>query len=372
MIGALERTVLIDESLSRKTSSDSAGRIAVVRGIVTATTALTVGTASASTATFFSSTTRGTYSVAVPAGVTSITITAVGGSGGAAVTNGIPGGEGGIITSTATVSPGEQLSITVGANGVCGDAATGCDAMGGSGGGSGGNGGAGAGGGGGSAVSDDGTTLVVGGGGGGAAQAVGGNADQNGGEGFLGGQAGTLSGPGAGGNNGVVEAPSGVGPNGGGAPCSDECSGGGGGFFGGGAALVGGGGGGASYPAPATQWDSTASPSVTITTPATAFFIPTSPLTAAIPGTAYAPVPLQVANEGTSTSPYSTTLKWKKINLPKGMKLSSAGVLSGRPNSKLAAPISVEVQVTETVTTLNNESKPVKTKTTVQATIPFA
>jgi hypothetical protein len=28
--------------------------------------------------------------------------------------------------------------------------------------------------------------------------------------------------------------------------------------------------------------------------------------------------------------------------------------------------------VTETVTTLNSESKPVKTKTTVQATIPFA
>lgn len=342
-------------------------------GIVTATTALTVGTASASTATFFSSTNPGTYSVIVPAGVTSVTITAVGGSGGAAVTNGIPGGEGGIITSTATVSPGDQLSITVGANGVCGDATTGCDALGGSGDGSGGNGGAGAGGGGGSAVSDEGTLLVVAGGGGGSAQAIGGNADQNGGEGFLGGQAGTLSGPGVGGDNGVVAAPSGVGPNGGGAPCDDECSGGGGGgFFGGGAALDGGGGGGGSYPAPATQWDSTATPSVTITTPATAFFIPTSPLTAAKPGFAYGPVPLQVANEGTSMSPYSTSLKWKKITLPKGMKLSSAGVLSGRPNNKLAAPISVTVQVTETVTTLNSESKPVKIKTTAQATIPFA
>jgi hypothetical protein len=32
----------------------------------------------------------------------------------------------------------------------------------------------------------------------------------------------------------------------------------------------------------------------------------------------------------------------------------------------------VTVQVTETVTTLNARNKPVKTKTTVQATIPLA
>jgi hypothetical protein len=52
--------------------------------------------------------------------------------------------------------------------------------------------------------------------------------------------------------------------NGGGGGLVDF-AGGGGGYFGGGAAIDGGGGGGASYPAPATQWDTTATPSVTIT-----------------------------------------------------------------------------------------------------------
>jgi hypothetical protein len=64
-------------------------------------------------------------------------------------------------------------------------------------------------------------------------------------------------------------------------------------------------------------------------------------------------------------------LKWKKVTLPKGLKLSSTGVLSGTPSAKLAAPSSVTVKVTETVTTLNGKKK-VKTPTTVQATIPFA
>lgn len=45
----------------------------------------------------------------------------------------------------------------------------------------------------------------------------------------------------------------------------------------------------------------------------------------------------------------------------------------GTPNKHLVAgPSSVTVQVTETVTTLNARNKPVKTKTTVQATIPLA
>ena len=78
---------------------------------------------------------------------------------------------------------------------------------------------------------------------------------------------------------------------------------------------------------------------------------------------------LQAADLGVSTSPNTTTLKWKKIALPKGVKLSSAGVLSGTPRVKLTpGPGSVTVQVTETVTTLNGKKK-VKTKTTVQATI---
>ena len=103
----------------------------------------------------------------------------------------------------------------------------------------------------------------------------------------------------------------------------------------------------------------------------TLFAIIVPSLPAATPGVAYGPVTLQAANIGMSTSPYTTTLKWKKITLPKGLKLSSVGVLSGTPSAKLAAgPSSVTVQVTEDVTTLNGNMK-VKTKTTVQATIPL-
>jgi YVTN family beta-propeller protein len=101
------------------------------------------------------------------------------------------------------------------------------------------------------------------------------------------------------------------------------------------------------------------------------FAITTSSLPSATPGVTYSPVALQVGGEGTSTSPYTTTLKWKKVTLPKGLKLSMAGVLSGKPSSRLAAgPSSVTVQVTETVTMLNGRRK-VRTKTTVQATIPL-
>jgi hypothetical protein len=102
------------------------------------------------------------------------------------------------------------------------------------------------------------------------------------------------------------------------------------------------------------------------------FSIATTSLPAATPDTAYGPVTLQAANLGSSTSPYVTTLKWHKIALPKGLRLSSTGVLSGTPNKKLAAPTSVTVQVTQTVRTLNSKGKPVKTKASVQATIPFA
>jgi hypothetical protein len=133
--------------------------------------------------------------------------------------------------------------------------------------------------------------------------------------------------------------------------------------------MSGGAGGGASYPSPATQWDTTATPSVTISV--ATFSIATTSLPAATPGTAYGPVTLQAANLGSSTSPYVTMLKWKKVTLPKGLRLSSAGVLSGTPNKKLAAPTSVTVQVTEKVTTLNGKKK-VKTKVSVQATIPLA
>jgi hypothetical protein len=337
-----------------------------------ATTALMVGTASASPATLFTSTAPGTYTVTVPSGVTTVTITAVGGTGGASPFG--PGGGGAIVSVPASVAPGDSLSVTVGANGGGWQTA----GPGGPGEGSGGSStGPGGGGGGGSAVYDAATPLVIAGGGGGGGNypgANGGNADQNGsGPSGSGGGTGTLlSGPGLGGGGASFADGSGMnggvgGLGGGGA----GGGGGGGGYFGGGGGgfSVGGGGGGASYPAAATDWDTTATPSVTITV--TPFSIATSSLTAATPGTAYGPVTLQAVNPDASTSPYMTTLKWKKITLPKGLKLSSTGVLFGTPNKKLAAgPSSATVQVTETATTLNGKKK-VKTKTTVQATIPL-
>ncbi len=153
--------------------------------------------------------------------------------------------------------------------------------------------------------------------------------------------------------------------------------GGGGGYYGGGADDAGlcafpsptGGGGGSSYPTAATVWDATATPSVTVTV--SNFYIFTSSLPTAMPGTAYGPVMLEASNLGASASPHVTTLKWNGVELPKGLKLSSSGVLSGIPSAKLfPGAYFVVVQATETVTTLNGKKK-VKTKTTVQATIPL-
>ena len=85
---------------------------------VSAVTALTTDTAAASSTTFFSSTTPGTYTVTgLPSGIP-LTITAVGGSGGADAPNGFAGGEGAIVTSTFTPTgeSGESsLEVTVGA-----------------------------------------------------------------------------------------------------------------------------------------------------------------------------------------------------------------------------------------------------------------
>ena len=102
------------------------------------------------------------------------------------------------------------------------------------------------------------------------------------------------------------------------------------------------------------------------------FGIATTSLPDATPGTKYSPsVTLEAAGLGVSAPGYTTTLKWAKVSLPEGLKLSSKGVLSGTPNKNLAAGLSsVTVKVTETVTTLNGRRK-VKTKTTAEATIPL-
>jgi hypothetical protein len=328
----------------------------------TAPTALTRGTASPGPTTLFSSTTAGTSTVTVPSGVPIVTITAVGGTGGTYPGAGA-GGEGAVVTSTFPVAPGETLTVTVGtdAQGI----------RGGSGAGTGGRGGT-TGGGGGSAVFEGSTPLFVAGGGGGSGYLAVGHADQ-GHAAPPDGWAGTLTGPGAGGS-GYPPGDPGHGLDGGAGK-----GGGGGGYFGGGGggtqpdSSVGGcGGGGSSYPAAATQWDTTATPSVTIT--GWILSISTTSLPPATPGAPYAPVTLQAANLTTSTSPYTTTLKWHKVALPKGLRLSSAGVLSGTPSKKLVAgSSSVTVQVTEKVTILNgnNGKKKVKAKARVQATIPL-
>jgi len=106
-------------------------------------------------------------------------------------------------------------------------------------------------------------------------------------------------------------------------------------------------------------------------------------------GVAYAPVQLQTVLPSTSTSPYATTFKWGKgtlpppnttgtgvptptTALPKGMKLSYTGVLSGTPSMKLLpGTYDVIVAVTETVSTINAAGHRIKTKTTVNATIPI-
>jgi hypothetical protein len=120
------------------------------------------------------------------------------------------------------------------------------------------------------------------------------------------------------------------------------------------------------YKVTGTDGSLTGSTTFTVSTTSPGFQISTASLPNATPGQAYGPVTLT-----TTGSTPGATLKWKKVSLPRGLKLSKTGVLSGTPSTKLrAGTTSVKVQVTETVTTLNGKHK-IKTKTTVQATIPL-
>ena len=249
--------------------------------------ALAVGQASAMTApTVVSLTTSGFTSFTVPSSVTSVTVDAVGGSGGSVVGLGeggsytrviTPGGRGGTASETVAVEPGELLDIMVAGNG--GNDFTAGGGEGGQGGvglgGSGGerSGGRGGGGGGESFVMGVGFTVVAGGGGGsgepygepeagspgGSAESVGGSGgtDASPGcsllginEGGGGGGAGTAHAGGSAGSEAFVETShfgptAGVGYEGGRGGGGSEggganAGGGGGGYYGGG----GGGGGG--------------------------------------------------------------------------------------------------------------------------------
>ena len=96
------------------------------------------------------------------------------------------------------------------------------------------------------------------------------------------------------------------------------------------------------------------------------------------PGGSYGPVTLQAIGTGASAPGYVTTLTWTKgavvapnRALPKGLILSSNGVLTGTLATTVSpGPATVTVKVTEVVTTLKGKKK-VKTKKTAYATIPL-
>ena len=248
-----------------------------------------VGAAGAATTQSF--TTAGEYSFVVPAGVSSVSVSAVGGAGGSC--NGSAGGEGASAAGTFSVEPGERLLVGVaGTGGTCPDLGQGLAAGGVGGGGTGGGGAfTGAAGGGASEVGPgllpsylvggDQVLIVAAGGGGAGNSSAGGNAGAAGQSGLAttGGAPGTASGGGAGGadldgtGNGLAGT---FGIGGAAGSFGQGGGGGGGGYYGGGggagsnAGGTSGGGGGSSFlAADATSTTAatpvTASPSVTIT-----------------------------------------------------------------------------------------------------------
>jgi hypothetical protein len=233
---------------------------------------LFAGAATAQAATQTFNYTGGEQTFTVPAGVTSVEVTAIGGHGGSAAAS---GGAAAQVTGTLSVTPGETLYVEVGGNGANGNPNGGGTSV------SGGFNGGAAGGAGGGGASDVRTSpsaqglspddrLIVAAGGGGSGQnggcqgGAGGAAEQPGENGTCangGGGAGTQSSGGAGGINGCgpgQEGQLGIGGEGGGSGFGGEfCNldtggGGGGGLYGGGggcgaaANSSGGGGGGSS------------------------------------------------------------------------------------------------------------------------------
>lgn len=255
----------------------------MARGVALAAAVLVAlacaGAASAATSTTVSYTTAGSYSFTVPAGVSSIAVTAVGAAGGSSascISTGASGGRGASVSATVAVTPGEQFGVVVGTPGT----SVGCSAAYGAGGsfGGGGDGGSGTGGGNGGAGGGGasgvgagsffgGGPLVVAAGGGGAAgpsvfsnansTAAGGDAGAAGPNdplnGCHGGDAGTQSAGGAGGATSCAAAgTAGSFERGGaGGSVNNAGGGGGGGYYGGGGggsgSNGGGGGGGSSF-----------------------------------------------------------------------------------------------------------------------------
>jgi hypothetical protein len=99
------------------------------------------------------------------------------------------------------------------------------------------------------------------------------------------------------------------------------------------------------------------------------FRIVTTSLASAVHGQAYGPVQLEVAGVGASAGGFTTTVKWGKVSLPRGLKVTYTGMLHGTPSKALVpGAYPVTVKVTEKVTTLNGTHR-VRTTTVVQATL---
>ena len=103
-----------------------------------------------------------------------------------------------------------------------------------------------------------------------------------------------------------------------------------------------------------------------------------SGLAAATHGQAYTPTQLVAAGLSSSSLGFTTKVKWgtaviagTNAPLPKGMKLSSLGILSGTPSSKyLPGTYAVNVQVTQTVITKMGRTRSTSTWT-IQASLPL-
>ena len=119
------KLVLPENELTRRRFLGSVGKVAAA-GVFLTTVALPTPAAAQSGAMTISFTTAGTFSQVVPAGVTSVSITLVGGDGGMGgnVVPGFPnpsdGARGQSSSGSFTVTPGETLAITVGAHGLNG------------------------------------------------------------------------------------------------------------------------------------------------------------------------------------------------------------------------------------------------------------
>lgn len=165
------------------------------------------------------STTGSTQQFTVPAGVTRITVTANGAQGGTGY-NGLTGGEGGSVTGTIAVTPGQVFDVVVGGKGGAGGNGTaGAAGTNGGGGGAGTGGWGGGGGGGESTFALSGTLLFVAGGGGGSAGASSDFGGTPGGGGGTSGQAGGAGdsdngGGGGGGGGGATPSTGGTGGTG--------------------------------------------------------------------------------------------------------------------------------------------------------------